>query len=826
MDYIAHIQNIDNNVCTQSLSEHLINVGDLAAKTASKIDLQHSAFLLGICHDLGKYGSDFQNYIKNNTNQHVNHSSSGGIYLYYKVAKLLHKNMTREERQDYGKIAEILAYVIFAHHGFFDLIDFNSDEIDGFTRRMGQKANDYEKQVAIFETEITPLLEQREYKSIDNLIDLSVTEMKSILRKINQMALEEQEIHYYLHCLVRLLLSILKDADIYDSANAFLGVKMPIYSQNECEVFFEQGLDNIERQYQEYDKVKNKKEINIVRSELSAIAKAKAVDLKLGLVTANLPTGSGKTLLTTRFALANALGRYKKDRIFYITAFLSVLEQNAKEIKAFFAESELLLEHHSNLIIDRREDDDDKEYILNDYLTNSWSAPFILTTMVQYANTEFKGKSANIRRFCKLINSVIVIDEIQSMPLKMTYLHNLMTNFLTQIMGAVVVHTTATQPRLDSPHLKHKVIFNHQQELTALREEQHKLFERTRQYYLQTEDVKGFNLESLSGDIVKKISNKNSILIILNTKSAVSELYQNLIDFNLENIDFIQLTTNKTANHRLREVAEIKEKLAVIKSGESKRKIICISTALIEAGVDVDFEVVYRSMAPVPSLIQSIGRCNREGSLDYGEFFVFDYQNENIQMLKEVFAGTKIARTILGEDAGNRIFIDTIKDDYYDKLYQNNQNELYFNTEKNGKPIFELLTSNQSNRSEFKQIQTTGFKHFLAQNFKSAANLFEFIDDNSATVIVEYGEVFDEIDTNSYKQNQSLIAELETAYRKDDFASFKQLIKALQTYTIAVRNINSIERFIRKVGDVYILNSANYDVEQGLNCSELELLLF
>ncbi len=822
MVYIAH-KSLKNDEI-QCLSSHLINVGDLCAKTGEKIGLKHSSFLLGICHDMGKYSLEFQNYIQNNTNAKVNHSSAGGVYLYDKlIAKV------QEDDMDAYIIAEIFAYVVFAHHGLFDLIDFNSDISDGFKRRYEGKNEDYEYFIGEFLSEISPLLIERKYKDIDGLIESSFAEMMSLLSKIKSMSKDLYEYHYYIHCVVRLLLSILKDGDIYDSANAFLGEKLPRYDFTTVDRFFQNGHKNIEARYKKFAASNNKSPLNDLRSSLSLRANEKASEIKQGLVMASLPTGSGKTLLTTRFALANAISSHKKDRIFYITAFLSVLEQNANEIRGFFDDDSLILEHHSNVVQEVEEGEDEERTSLNYYLQNSWEVPCILTTMVQYANTQFKGRSANIRRFCKYINSVIIIDEVQSMPLKMTYMHNLMTNFMSEIMGAVIVHATATQPVLDSSQLKYKAIFNATfPSIAKVCDDEASLFKRTRQYYLDNEYDEGgtFDLESLSEDILAKLDEKDSILIILNTKKAVNALYQRLKEGELEDVDLVQLSTNKTADHRLREIAYIKKVLADIRQAKTDKKIICISTALIEAGVDVDFEVVYRSLAPVPSLIQSMGRCNREGKMDFGEFYIFDYKDENIKPLKEVYQGMLRTKDLLSDRLGEEVDLEKIKDDYYNKLYLNIENELYFNTDKDDLSLFELLSVNKKNRTEYKMANRKSFKRILGQNFKKAASSFEMIEQENTTVIVRYGEDFKYIDEEAYTKNNSLIDELENALKNYDYKRLKFISKALQPFTLSVRDIKSIENFLMKIGDFYILNEANYDDEIGLNKEELELLIF
>ncbi len=834
MNYIAHKKIIDDKDIYQDLYIHLRNVAEYAFQIGNKINLGHTSFLLGLCHDIGKYSKRFQNYIKEDTNELVNHSSAGGCYVIFNIIKQIQDKLIKNDIQKTYRIAEILSYIIFAHHGLFDLIDFNFEgkEIIGLERRMAQKPEDYNEIISIFEEEIEAVILEFGYKNIDELFNKAILEMLLLIDKILKLKNNEEEEHYYIHCVVRLLLSILKEADIYDSANAFLNQKMSKYDKDEVNSMFSNGLKNIEEKYKAFAKIKNNSEINLIRSRLSKEAKEKAKEIEKGLVMANIPTGSGKTLLTTRFALTNALSDYEKDRIFYITAFLSVLEQNAGEIKTFFDNKDLVLEHHSNVINDREEpqNDNEKEYILNEYLSQSWEAPVILTTMVQYANTQFKGRSANIRRFCKFINSVIIIDEIQSMPIKMTYIHTLMTNFITEIMGAVVVHATATQPNLDSLSLNYRANFYKQfQNLVHLTEDDLKLFKRTSSIYLKNEAHEDgiFNQDDLSNHIIKTLKSKNSILIILNTKKAVFNLYQSLKNVVSEKVKFIELTTNKTANHRLSDIRRIKNHLKAIEENKGYEKIVCISTALIEAGVDVDFEVVYRSMAPVPSLIQSMGRCNREGRMSKGDFYIFEYIDENVGYLPEILNGALKSKDILSKNIGKEVDIPSISDRYYDSLYKEFENELYFNTKVDGYSLFELLSFNKR-RTEYNvgKPKNKKYKYYLAQNFKKASELFEFIEDKTTSVIVKYGESFKELNEEDYFTNNQLIEELKRAVENEDFKNIKNIMKRLQPFTLAVRNIDTISNCVSTIGDFYILNEVNYKKDVGLDNSELELLIF
>src|SRR5699024_7601259 len=175
-----------------------------------------------------------------------------------------------------------------------------------------------------------------------------------------------------------------------------------------------------------------------------------------GIYQLNLPTGAGKTLISLRYSM-HQLNEQNKSRFIYITPFLSVLEQNADEIKNILKDKDII-EHHSNVIKEKSDENenienlDSKRKVFDEFLIDTWDSPIVLSTMVQFFQPLFKGKPANIRRFASLINSVIVLDEVQSLPVTVTHIFNLTMNFISQVMGSTIIMCTATQPMYNSKY--------------------------------------------------------------------------------------------------------------------------------------------------------------------------------------------------------------------------------------------------------------------------------------------------------------------------------------------------------------------------------------
>lgn len=838
----------------QTLYEHLYEVGRRAGHIGKEISLEAFMKLAGYFHDFGKGDRMVQNRINGQTKQHINHSSAGGRILddYINSDKKL-KGLREKKRFRYFQ--EILTYIIFAHHGLYDQVSYGSTEHHTYLRFQYDKDGDYfyEEDVVPFVQSFDAGLQEEGEPPLIELIKIAYEEFKLVYGNIRGLSekncdneSQEEEMEYYIACLTRLCLSILKEADIYDSANAFHIPKQHLWDKEERLKVWERASEQIEGMYQKFESSPEISELNSTRNLLANLAKKAAISNDRGIFKLELPTGAGKTKAGLRYGVANAM-EYNRDRIFYITAYLSVLEQNAADIRKIIDQDEVILEHHSNIIEDTNselESDEDKdEYNHQAYLRDSWENLIILTTMVQFFNTLYKEKSANIRRFCKLINSVIIIDEVQSLPLKVLSNFNLMMNFMKEVMHCNIVHCTATQPALDSGAMRHKLYYGNSEdnkaEIVEVNQNGMECFRRVDYYNLTGKDARTtLSKEELSSYIEAELRVFDSCLVVLNTKGAVANLYHYL-EQNLSSTENIYLTTNLCAAHRLDIISDMKIKLLQNRSEHTHNKIVCISTQLIEAGVDLDFDVVFRSMAGIDSLVQCAGRCNREGKLMldgryvHGKLYIIRYEAENLNNLAEIKAAADAAEYAIRKGVGTReeirrqgavqgddsyqLKINDLQRPYFEKYYVENRNKLDYADPKRNSSMLEELAQNQPDRDAYLIGKHDGLTPMMFQAFRSAAENFELIGQNTVGVIVTY-------------KNQDLLDQLEAAITGQDYARARSLLRKLQRYTVNMYLTPELGPFIEKndkISDfgIYFLQKEYYNIKQGVVMDQLADLI-
>ncbi|CUH92083.1 CRISPR-associated helicase/endonuclease Cas3 [Herbinix luporum] len=825
-------------VKSQSLTEHLLSVGKIASQIGDLIGIKHLMMHVGLLHDMGKADRNFQTYLNGSSNKKVDHSSAGAKLWIHILSD------TKEYEEYYNTVKfqyykEIILYLIQSHHGLFDVIDTINIKNKSFERLKYDSKVTYHfnDDVLNYYNYFNNYLIQNENYSMDELIWRGFEEFNVIFNKLKQMAKSNplaeskkvylHEFNYYISCFVRLCLSILKEADIYDSANVFEAEKQKVWNQEELQSIWNEAYSKIEMIYRDYENVDKPSELNYTRTEMSKVAKQFASNYKEGIFQLEMPTGAGKTKTSLRYALTNAKN-YNRKRIFYITAFLSVLEQNANEIKNIISNDTIVLEHHSNILLEERKDDEqfkyDVEHRMLSYLKESWEAPIILTTMVQFCNTLFKGQASQIRRFCKLIDSVIIIDEVQSLPLKAIYNFNLMMNFMKNIMHCNIVHCTATQPILNSKALKYPVYYgdlnNNNFKIIEKKLIKRTCFDRVVYYNLTGSDArKKMSTYDIIQHVEKTLRDFDSCLIVLNTKKAVRTLYDEFSN-QMTNEKIVYLTTNLCAAHRLEIIDEVKQILIKNRNGNSKTKLICISTQLIEAGVDLDFDCVYRSMAGIDSLVQCAGRCNREGKLTkdgqyiQGKIYIINYDMENLANLQDirqtVTASEEAIRSISIANDEEQISLDEIKSYYFNKYYIENEKKMSYCQRKDGDNMIEQLSINKSMRIAYEQYHYTKYPFRLAQAFREAADNFELIKHDTVGVIVYY-------------KNEDLIEQLLIAIEKRDSYEISKLLKKLQRTTVNVYFNEKLQGYVQNIikdkvkdGQIWLLDKHYYDEKLGI----------
>lgn len=330
-----------------------------------------------------------------------------------------------------------------------------------------------------------------------------------------------------------------------------------------------------------------------------------------GIYELTVPTGGGKTISSMAFALQHAV-THDLHRIIYIIPYTSIIEQNAAVFRNIFGD-EYVLENHSSV-----EYSDDEELNPKQLAAENWDAPIVVTTNVQFFESLFSCRSSKCRKLHNIVGSILVFDEAQMLP--RDYLKPCLwaINELVLNYGCTALLCTATQPSL-RPFLLPQLLRG---EICPNVKEQYEAFRRT--ILMQDKDL-------TEEELIRRLDEEFQVLCILNTRIQVQEIYEKLKG--REGV--FHLSTLMYPEHRKRVLHEIHERL------NSSKTCRVIATSLIEAGVDLDFQTVYREAAGLDCMIQAAGRCNREGrrpaneSITHVFQFVSESRHRNISIQQE-----------------------------------------------------------------------------------------------------------------------------------------------------------------------------------------------
>lgn len=769
--YFAHIKE-NKTKEGQTLREHLENVGQYSSKSASKLKLEKLGELIGLLHDLGKYSSAFQSYIQSATGYidedvddyvdaeklkgKIDHSSAGAQYVWQYFTNL---NLKDPKCLILG---EMLALCIASHHsGLIDCI--NPDGEDEFSKRMN-KPND-----KTFYTEVVQNADKEIIEKINDILFNAefMTEFNEILKRIvlNNKN-NEILIRFHAGLLIKYLFSCLIDADRTDTAD----FETPINNrrrQHGDYVSWEILVERFEEYLKVFDKKSDKNKIDEIRKIVSEACKHRAED-KQGIFTLTVPTGGGKTLASLRFALHHAL-KYKLDRIIYVIPYTSIIEQNAKVVREILEieESEkekIVLEHHSNLL-------PELQTSKSKLLTENWDAPIIFTTSVQFLETIYGDGTRGIRRMHQLARSVIIFDEIQTLPIKTVHLFNNAINFLVDYCNTSVVLCTATQPLLNQvDQNKGRLNFTEQNEIAPNIETLFKELKRV--HVIDKTKTEGWSVEEITKLAINQTQQTKSCLIVVNTKKNARILFENIKN-TVNNISVYHLSTSMCPAHRLNVFNEIKRKLS------SDEPIICVSTQLIEAGVDIDFGTVIRFMAGIDSIIQAAGRCNRNGKRPISNVFIVNPKEEVIDSLVDIKVGKEITQRIIYEmknaeaDLPDEFIHPKIMERYFQYYFYNRSDLMTYPVdgvcEDN---LLNMLSLNNKAVYEYNRKYNESPKIYFRQAFQTSAEYFRAIDAPTIGIIVPYEN-----------EGSDIIADLFSQFA---FEKRYDLLKRAQRYTVNV----------------------------------------
>ena len=640
----------------QTLLEHSRNVAMIAGYLGRKVGLERTSYLMGYTHDAGKGRGDFQAYIMAPEEQQgrlkgtIVHSRAGALAI-CKAANLDSRQALEDATAALDEkwrvlTAEILCLAITGHHaGLNDVtggITSARKSLAEYILENGPERMQDEKALARFYEEV--LSEDQ----IRDLFNEAVVELSEVLQKSQRKLISSQiqgldsvvqnvkdktrvkkarkKTAYAIRSLLaEYLESCLVEADRYD-AQCFEESVEPSLERYERAGDWASMTPALEKHIAS---LKSDSRIGRARKKLSDNCAESAKRLDAGIYKCWAPTGFGKTLSSLRFAL-NQAARLDKRKVFYIIPYTSIIDQTAQIFKEILGEKNIL-EHHCNVQFEESASDALSEH---EALIQSWDKPIALTTMVQFLNTAFSMKNTNIRRLHALTNSVIIFDEIQSLPEHCTYPFFQFCAFLYAVCDCTVVLCSATQPETGDTKLAYQLVAS--DDIGGLTEADAQDMRRTEivndlLHDDLTNSVTGRKIDASELSDIVLARKERTALIVHNTKGAALKTFQAICQkADPTKYHVHLLTTNLCAKHRKQILATLREEL---KDGYPQ-KVIIVSTQLIEAGVDISVEVAYRSYAGLDNVIQTAGRCRRntDGSTQY-PVYVFESADENLNSL-------------------------------------------------------------------------------------------------------------------------------------------------------------------------------------------------
>ncbi|MHB1402987.1 MAG: CRISPR-associated endonuclease Cas3'' [Thiobacillus sp.] len=705
-----------------NLADHLAGVAAQSTCHARKFGAEDWGHLAGLWHDLGKYRPAFQDYIRTKSgfekeNAHiegtgrVDHSTAGAVHAVDELGE---------------GAGRLLAYLIAGHHA--GLPDWNGDNASLFQRLEDARKKDFLKEALDQQPSEAILHGQRpDSRPKGGAADL--------------------------HLWLRMLFSSLVDADFLDTENYMDSDKANTRAAYPT-------IDNLLARFTDHmGRLASRaipSAVNKIRANVLHQCIERAVEERgNGLYSLTVPTGGGKTLSALAFALHHAK-EHKKRRVIYAIPYLSIIEQTADVFRGIFGED--VVEHHSNL-------DPDKESPRSRLASENWDAPLIVTTNVQLFESLFAARTSRCRKLHNLVDSVVILDEAQLLPPEFLEPCLAAIRSLSKHYGVTFVLCTATQPAFHPREINGKPFPG----LPDVRELMRggPLVQDPNDLYQGLDRVKvhwsNTGVPTTWDELVERVTHYDQTLVVVNRKTHAREVAKRITGA-------LYLSTDLCGAHRAERIEEIRIRLEANRERAKAGLPICpihvVSTQLIEAGVDVDFPVVFRALAGLDSIAQAAGRCNREGRLMRGEdeakgevhIFIPPEPAPSGLLLK----GEQATRALLALDSN-----PTLAPHLFERYFR-----------------FWFAAINSMDKEDIVGLLTPG--NGLEISFRTAAEKFQLIPDDGVSVIARWGE-----------------AEKWLAKLKADYPD-RWIMRKLQRYSVSVRR-NCLDRLI-----------AQHDIEEVL----------
>lgn len=697
VEFIAHVRKNDD--CTWAaphrLSEHLEGTSRLAEMHAAKFQSGEWGKSAGLAHDAGKGRLVWQKYLK------LKSGYDEEAHLEGKTGKMPHAiHGAKLVETLFGKgFGRFLAYCIAGHHA--GLPDWSSAE------GAGQSSLEFQ---------------ENQVKDLDNIDTFIIEGIRGAEPTLPPRRFAKG---LDLSLWIRMLYSSLVDADFLDT-ESYMDKEKAGNRGGYCSM--PELLERFAEFIKKLDETAEDTKVNEIRRNIRAKCEQMASDAQ-GIFSLSVPTGGGKTLSSLAFALEHAT-KHHLDRIIYVIPYTSIIEQNADVFRSAIGEDQVV-EHHSSL----EEDDITPRARL---ASENWDAPVIVTTSVQFFESLFAAKSSRCRKLHNIVKSVVILDEAQLVPVEFLVPILETMQLLVDHYQVSFVISTATQPAFNERLVDGKQFqgLKNIKEIMGDNEDVKLLYQSLKRCHVQLPN----DLHAISSweEIADELKQYEQVLCVVSDRRSCRELHGLMPE------GTYHLSALMCGQHRSEIIKTIKQKL------RDRESVRVISTQLVEAGVDLDFPVVYRALAGLDSIAQAAGRCNREGELaDLGKVVVFNPPKK---------APMGILRK--AADTTRSIISTSVQDPLDYELFEKFFAELYWKANSlDSKGIVSLLNPYQTDLQE------------CSIYFRTAAEKFQIIDGSlQKTILVRYGE------------GERLIDLLKSK------GPDRRLMRKLQRYTVNVYN--------------------------------------
>ena len=770
---IDHLENVANS-CVRKFKETKHNL----ALYFQEDYWERLIWLMGFSHDFGKATSYFQEYLfeKDEEKKVImkNQPETGHSLISAVLSFWIAKEFVKDKEEEFLQLIPFFLYLMIKkHHGNINNSIPSSDE----SNELDIPIEHLDKQLEAIDKVKLQILFDKINEKLS--LNIQVENIPKSLKEYFIMELRRKEkrvfkrfkkkIEYYL--IFQFLYSLLLHSDKEDA----------IFGKIDPNNRIKLDDDLIER-YKVLKFGKPKTKIDKIRESIFQDANSKIlqIDRKNKIFSLNVPTGSGKTLTCLSVAL-KLRTRLEKNginpRIIYGLPFTSIIDQNYDVFNEILKnpDSDILLKHHHLAEISYNQKNIDAEFEPEQakFMIESWESEIVVTTFFQIFHTLFSNRNKMIQKFYKLTNSIILLDEVQTIPYKYWKLVQETLLKISDIFNVYFILITATQPRIFESR-----------EIIELVPDKSKYFSQFDRINLNFES-ESIELQNFIEKCKFEINNSDeSFLFVMNTINSSIELFENLGKLDLD-VEYFYLATNIIPKHRFEKIRNIKK--------STGRKII-VSTQMIEAGVDIDIENVWRDFAPLESINQVCGRCNRNFSNKKGNVRIFEILNENHN-------NTPFSKYIYGKSA---LSIIETKESLGSKT-KISETEFLKNMDSYYKIVKDKIAEDESDK-------ILGF--LLNLQFADLFKTFKLIDDKlykRKDVFIE----FDETAIDVWQKYVNLKQTKCTFKRKTEFLKFK---KEFYDYVISVPEKYVPEKEYENTGIVYIPNDtvdSCYDEQTG-----------